>query len=221
MDGFEKEIFGDYKVVESALVSYGFKAKGNGRYAFLANLSEESFVAEIRIDANGEVEGTVYEEGEVYSTYRIPGAKGFASRIKEEYLALLLSVREACFRLAREPDYYLVPSNPSIYDVGRGFADNGGVLDWPARVGLKVGDVVFIYSSKPFGGLRYRCEVVDTPPKEEYGGKSYFINRIRLLETYQKERYPLSWLLENGVKTVRFTHKLKEGVGQHILKKPA
>ena len=117
-------------------------------------------------------------------------------------------------------NYYLLPSNPRIYDVAKGFQQFDGYLNWPARKRTKPGDVVFIYSAVPFKGIAFRCLVIDVDEAGEgYGTRETFLTLLKLEQTYQKGDLPLEELTKHGLKTVRFFHKVSPEFAKYVLEK--
>ena len=102
---------------------------------------------------------------------------------------------------------WMIPSNPKIYDVDRGFEDGGGVIEWHQHNQIQAGDEVYIYSSAPYSAIRYRCEVVeagllyDGMFKESKGYPKAM--KIRLMEKYPPDKYPLSFIKAHGGSVVR------------------
>ena len=109
------------------------------------------------------------------------------------------------YELVRPHRNWIIPSNPAIFDVGAGFDAGGGVLTWHHRIHVAVGDIVYIYQTEPVAALRWKCEVIACSPRQkETGGNATRIMYLKRLETYDKNRYPRSWLNEHGIKkTVR------------------
>ena len=90
--------------------------------------------------------------------------------------------------------------------MGAGFDAGGGVLTWHHRIHVAVGDTVYIYQTEPVAALRWKCEVIacsletETPINHPVTRIMY----LKRIETYDKDRYPRSWLNEHGIKkTVR------------------
>ena len=90
--------------------------------------------------------------------------------------------------------------------MGAGFDAGGGVLTWHHRIHVAVGDIVYIYQTEPVAALRWKCEVIACSSKA-HTVSNHAATRIMYLkriETYDKGRYPRSWLNEHGIKkTVR------------------
>lgn len=102
---------------------------------------------------------------------------------------------------------WMIPSNPKIYDVDAGFRGGNGEIEWHQHNRVKAGDEVFIYCSAPYSAILYRCEV--TAADLAYRGmfqesKGYDRSmRIKLLEKYPPDKYPLSFIKAHGGSVVR------------------
>lgn len=110
------------------------------------------------------------------------------------------------YELIHPNRHWIIPSNPALFDVEAGFDAGGGVLTWHHRIHVAVGDIVYIYQTEPVAALRWKCEVIACSSKAEALGKTPLtrIMYLKRIETYDKGRYPRSWLNEHGIKkTVR------------------
>ena len=116
----------------------------------------------------------------------------------------------------------MIPSNPKIYDVDAGFRRGRGEIEWHQHNNIQPGDEVYIYSSAPNSALLYRCEVVASDLK--YHGmfkesKGYERSmRIRLIEKYSKDKYPLSFLKAHGGSVVRSARSMPKELYEAIKK---
>ena len=118
---------------------------------------------------------------------------------------------------------WMIPSNPKIYDVDAGFRNGGGEIEWHQHNNIRPGDEVFIYSSAPNSALLYRCEVVASDLsyhgmfKESKGYERSM--RIRLIEKYPPDKYPLSFIKAHGGSVVRSARSMPKELHDAI--KPA
>ena len=108
----------------------------------------------------------------------------------------------------------MIPSNPKVYDVDAGFRDEGGAIEWHQHNDIKPGDEVFIYCSAPYSALIYRCEVLESDLR--YHGmfkdsKGYERSmKIKLIEKYPPDKFPLSFIKEHGGSVVRSARSMPE-----------
>ncbi|MCJ1655325.1 hypothetical protein MT340_000850 [Staphylococcus sp. NRL 16/872] len=59
---------------------------------------------------------------------------------------------------------WIIPCNINAYNVIKAF-ENLKVLDWKQSPNLKqakVGDIIYIYISKPYQSIKYKCEILKT-----------------------------------------------------------
>ena len=108
--------------------------------------------------------------------------------------------------------YWIVPSNDSTFRIGDAIAAQNGMADWRTDK-FSVGDIVFIYKTKPEQRIRYKMEVVKTKiifdqafDQEAfwtdkdlyYRGIVSFYARLKLKEEYTDGILSLHHLHEHG-----------------------
>ena len=108
---------------------------------------------------------------------------------------------------------WMIPANPKIYDHAR-FFDDYGYVDWKQRLKFEVGDIVYLYCSKPFQKVMYKTEVIkesmsfsECTEDEEYwanpddyeSSKSYVRARLKLLGRADREELSIEYLKDNGL----------------------
>ena len=112
--------------------------------------------------------------------------------------------------------YWIVPSNDHIFRIGDAIKSQGGMVDWRMSNDFSIGDIVFIYKTKPDQCIRYKMEVVKTMLNEDesfdqeqhwadkdifYSGLgSFSYVRFKLLETFDNDILSLHHLHEHGLK---------------------
>ncbi len=108
--------------------------------------------------------------------------------------------------------YWIVPSNDHTFRIGDALAAQNGMVDWRTDK-FSVGDVAFIYKTKPEQCIRYRMEVVKTKiifdealeqelfwedKDQYYSGIVTYYARLKLLEEYTDDILSLHHLHEHG-----------------------
>ena len=112
--------------------------------------------------------------------------------------------------------YWIVPSNNSTFCIGDAIKEQNGLVDWRQSNNFAVGDIVFIYLSKPDCCIKYKMEVVKVKIDEDihfdqeqfwkdkevyYSGLgAYLYVRFKLNETYPDELFSLRHMREHGLK---------------------
>lgn len=109
--------------------------------------------------------------------------------------------------------YWIVPSNDHIFRIGDAIKAQHGMADWRTDK-FAVGDIVFIYKTKPEQCIRYKMEVVNTKIifdealEQEafwtdkdlyYHGITSFYARLKLIEEYTDDILSLHHLHEHGL----------------------
>ena len=109
--------------------------------------------------------------------------------------------------------YWIVPNNDHTFRIGDAIAAQNGMADWRSDK-FSVGDIVFIYKTKPERCIRYKMEVVKTKMifneafEQEsfwtdkdmfYSGITSFYARFKLLEEYTDDILSLHHLHEHGL----------------------
>lgn len=114
----------------------------------------------------------------------------------------------------RLDDVWIIPCNPCYYDVVSAF-EHLDVIEWNQTNNMTVGDTVYIYVTGEYKAILYKCEVVAT---NLHGNRSteddpYHLDmkknpnarymKLKRIEKYPADRYPLKDLLANGLTNVR------------------
>ncbi len=112
--------------------------------------------------------------------------------------------------------YWIVPSNDSTFRIADAIEAQGGVVDWRQSNNYAIGDIVFVYISKPYHSIRYKMEVIKVNIDEDYhfdqerfwkdkdtyysGLGMYRYVRFKLIEAYTDDLLSLHHLHEHGLK---------------------
>lgn len=112
--------------------------------------------------------------------------------------------------------YWIVPCNDSVFRIGEAIQAHGGLVDWRMSNKFSVGDIIFIYKSKPEQCIRFKMEVVsvginmDEALEQEsfwkdkatyYSGLgSYQYARFKFIEEYSDDVFSIHHLHEHGLR---------------------
>ena len=121
---------------------------------------------------------------------------------------------------------WIMSANPSIYDPQRAFAEQGYV-DWKQTRNFEIGDVVYIYLTKPMATIRYRTtvEAVNIEPyvdpywniqiDEIQLGKKFM--RLSLAATCDSASLAFDELKKQGLNYVpQSPGKIRDGLREYI-----
>lgn len=108
---------------------------------------------------------------------------------------------------------WMISANGKMYDHARSFAKNG-FIDWRQRAKYSVGDVVYIYCTKPIKRVMFKCEVIKHSMtfSECLDDKEFWLDiseyekskdglyaRLKLLEQVDTPYLSLDNLIQNGL----------------------
>lgn len=102
---------------------------------------------------------------------------------------------------------WLIPANSTYFDIENLFNDRK-VSIWKQSANIHIGDLVYIYASKPFSCILFRCEVlnIDIPYRlRTRNGKSEveYVMKIKHQYSYEFGEFSLDRLKKFGVTTIR------------------
>ena len=119
----------------------------------------------------------------------------------------------------RVEDVWGIPCNPKFYDIVGAF-NKFNTIEWSQTNNTSVGDTIYIYVGGEYKCVMYKCEAIET---DLFGNRSaddleFYSNleqkpdvkymRLRLVEKYEKGRFPLSELREHGLTNVQGRSKV-------------
>ena len=192
----------------------------------------DTIVEVINLKSDPDLIPTLASAPGIYTAWHM-NKKHWLSVILDDTLtdAQLMALIDASFRLVEDKKtaahvtggVWMIPSNPKVYDIDTEFAEAGGVIEWHQHNNIRPGDEVYIYSAAPNSALMYRCEV-EASDLAYHGmfmeSKGYErAMRIRLIEKYSKEKFPLSFLKAHGGSAVRSARRMPQELLEAILKR--
>lgn len=123
---------------------------------------------------------------------------------------------------------WIIPANPKIYNLSDAIKDLDGIIDWRQHNNFEVGDIVYIYCSKPISQIIYKMEVIATNITREYtiADQQYWNNPSDFKSSLNNNRfYRISLLAENETEKLTLNDLLNHGLngvpqGALIVKEP-
>ena len=109
-------------------------------------------------------------------------------------------------------NYWILSANPNYFDHAGAFHQYGHI-DWKQTRNYSVGDIVYVYVTKPISTIRYKTQVVCINMRFEdicdferywivsqpdYDAKARFV-RLRLLQEYEDDRLRFEILKNHGM----------------------
>ncbi len=106
------------------------------------------------------------------------------------------------------PQAWLVPANPKVYDVERGFTENHGELTWKQTASIARGDLVYLYVTAPVCAVLYQCEVLETDIPYSGDGPVRRLMRLKRRKRYAPSVMSREKMRAYGVFAVRSPRRM-------------
>ena len=124
--------------------------------------------------------------------------------------------------------HWIIPANPRIYKLDNALRDLNGVIDWRQYNNFEIGDIVFIYCSKPISQIIYQMEVIATNITSEYtiADQEYWNSPSHFkISLYKNRFFRISLMAENKTDKLTLNDILNHGLngvpqGALIVKEP-
>lgn len=86
---------------------------------------------------------------------------------------------------------WIIPSNSSKFDLAKFLSKYNNEVDWKQSANFEVGDVVYIYCTKPEMRIRYKMNVIatDIPSSEALIDKNFWSDEVELKKGLDNNRY--------------------------------
>ena len=151
------------------------------------------------------------------SKHGVAGPRYF--KYQGEWLNTIRARAEGRQDPTRIEDVWVIPSNPKFYDIVGAF-NKFNIIDWRQTNNTSVGDTIYIYVGGEYKAIMYKCEVLETDIlckhtvedlefyKEVADKPDARYMRLRLVEKYDRNKFPLIELREHGLKNVQGRSKV-------------
>jgi 5-methylcytosine-specific restriction protein A len=124
--------------------------------------------------------------------------------------------------------HWIIPANPQRYKLAEALKELNGTIDWRQHNKFEIGDIVYIYCSKPISQIVYKMEVIATDITKEYtiADKQYWKTPSEFKTSLTHNRfYRISLLAENYTEKLILNDLLNHGLngapqGALVVKEP-
>ncbi|MBR2457674.1 MAG: hypothetical protein IKB31_11125 [Bacteroidaceae bacterium] len=124
--------------------------------------------------------------------------------------------------------HWIIPANPQRYKLAEALKELNGTIDWRQHNKFEIGDIVYIYCSKPISQIVYKMEVIATDITKEYtiADKQYWNTPSEFKTSLTHNRfYRISLLAENYTEKLILNDLLNHGLngapqGALVVKEP-
>ena len=124
------------------------------------------------------------------------------------------------------------PTNPKLYNHNKAFEELK-VVTWKVEVKeIKVGDILYVYSTAPDKRITHKCivEKVHVPKEEEIDDNKYVLSskfdntyeegknyvNLRLLQKLDQEGLQLKDLLEHDLRNKQSMHRITQNLSNYL-----
>ena len=181
-------------------------------------------------DKSGEVE-IINVKVETDKIKKLIEKKGFYKAYhmgKSDWISILLddtlrdseiiNLIDESYNLISESEYWIVPANPNYYDIVNCFNEKDEII-WKQSTSINVNDIIFLYVTKPYAKIMYKCKVIETNIPYEYSDKNISMNyvmKIKLIKRLENNNYTLEYLNNLGIKTIRGPRKINKNISNKL-----
>lgn len=199
---------------------FGIYENNDKWYALIMNIdknkldgksNEEVEILNIKLDKN-KINLLLGENG-FYKAYHMNKHNWISvildDTLKDEELMKLVDESRSYTVITRQSkSEWVIPANPKYFNLEKAFSQNV-IIPWHKRANIIVGDIVYIYVTKPCAAIMYKCEVLETCA---YGEDD--LMNIKLIEKYLPEKYPLNKLNKYGLTSIRGARRIPEALSK-------
>ncbi len=76
---------------------------------------------------------------------------------KDEKIMELIDIS---YELVNKKSTWIIPANPKVYDIVSDFKKSD-IMTWKHQNSMELGDIIYIYMTKPMGYIKYKCQIID------------------------------------------------------------
>jgi len=110
-----------------------------------------------------------------------------------------------------KPSVWIIPTNPLYYDVTHLFS-NSEIECWKQYNNINVGDILYIYVTKPIGEVYFKCEVLKVNIPFEFDNEHVNMSHVievKCLKKFLNHEITFEKLKSLGIKTIRGPRTIK------------
>ena len=110
---------------------------------------------------------------------------------------------------------FLVPSNPSMFDIERELKETGSIL-WENRCHAKAGDVAYIYYGQPYSSIMLLCKIEKVGIENPFPTTAKSCMKLVLIKKFKEKELPLQELRNHGLTSVRCQRKISSSLLDYL-----
>ena len=122
---------------------------------------------------------------------------------KDEKIMELIDIS---YEIVNKKRTWIIPANPNVYDIISDFKKSD-IMTWKHQSSMELGDIIYIYMTKPMGYIKYKCQIIDI--NED-------IMTIKLIKEFDDKLLTLDLLNNYGLKSVRSPRRIPDKLKNYL-----
>ena len=122
---------------------------------------------------------------------------------KDEKIMELIDIS---YEIVNKKSTWIIPANPKVYDIISDFKKSD-IMTWNHQSSMELGDIIYIYMTKPMGYIKYKCQIIDI--NED-------IMTIKLIKEFDDNLLTLDLLNNYGLKSVRSPRRIPDKLNSFL-----
>ena len=210
--------FPDYAVFRNSRSGKWFGIIMNVLKSRIVSNGNDDEVEIINLKLDKKVDDYLKKDG-IFPSYHL-SKKSWVTVILDDTLSdeEIMDMIDISYVLSDKIKHWIVPANPKYYDIIGYFNDNDTII-WKQSNNIFVGDIVYLYITKPYACIMFKCKVIEVNIPYDYKDKNVsmkFVMRIKLLKKYDNDEFTFDKLKEYGVTSIRSPRKAPSRLCQEL-----
>lgn len=122
---------------------------------------------------------------------------------KDEKIMELIDIS---YELVNKKSTWIIPANPKVYDIVSDFKKSD-IMTWNHQSSMELGDIIYIYMTKPMGYIKYKCQIIDINDN---------IMTIKLIKEFDDNLLTFDLLNNYGLKSVRSPRRIPDKLNSFL-----
>lgn len=122
---------------------------------------------------------------------------------KDEKIMELIDIS---YEIVNKKRTWIIPANPNVYDIISDFKKSD-IMTWKHQSSMELGDIIYIYMTKPMGYIKYKCQIIDI--NED-------IMTIKLIKEFYNNLLTMDLLNNYGLKSVRSPRRIPDKLNSFL-----
>lgn len=122
---------------------------------------------------------------------------------KDEKIMELIDIS---YEIVNKKSTWIIPANPKVYDIISDFKKSD-IMTWNHQSSMELGDIIYIYMTKPMGYIKYKCQIIDINDN---------IMTIKLMQEFNDNLLTFDLLNNYGLKSVRSPRRIPDKLKNYL-----